>query len=143
MLVAKRKTELQRRLFHGTDSDTIDKICKNGFNRSYAGRNGEKNSYSTDFRISLWDQNRESVRSKLFLEIFSYTGSLFTVFAHYCLCWNQTVRPEKKTTLSSLRYQICTSVRVLFSMVLSQYKRVLIATSAGPQNLLSQKCRTW
>ena len=27
-------------LFHGSDPDTIAKICTQGFNRSYAGRNG-------------------------------------------------------------------------------------------------------
>ena len=30
----------ERRLFHGTSADTVPKINKQGFNRSYAGKNG-------------------------------------------------------------------------------------------------------
>ena len=30
----------ERRLFHGTSSDTIDFILQNGFNRSFCGKNG-------------------------------------------------------------------------------------------------------
>lgn len=31
---------LEWKLFHGTDLDTVYKICESGFNRSYAGKNG-------------------------------------------------------------------------------------------------------
>lgn len=31
----------ERRLFHGTSQPTIDHINHNGFNRSYAGKNGK------------------------------------------------------------------------------------------------------
>ena len=32
--------EVEKRLFHGCASDTVDKINHGGFNRSYAGKNG-------------------------------------------------------------------------------------------------------
>ncbi|CAB1443725.1 unnamed protein product [Pleuronectes platessa] len=32
----------ERRLFHGTTETTVDIINQNGFNRVYAGKNGEK-----------------------------------------------------------------------------------------------------
>lgn len=31
----------EKRLFHGTDDNTVDKINAHGFNRSYAGKNGK------------------------------------------------------------------------------------------------------
>lgn len=37
----KNKMESERLLFHGTDAKTIDNVNKNGFNRSYAGKNGK------------------------------------------------------------------------------------------------------
>ena len=33
-------TENEKRLFHGTSSDSIQSIIANGFNRSYCGRHG-------------------------------------------------------------------------------------------------------
>lgn len=33
--------EVERRLWHGTTADRVDKICRNEFNRSFAGKNGQ------------------------------------------------------------------------------------------------------
>ena len=35
--------ENEKILYHGTNEDNIEIICKNGFNRSYCGTNGIKN----------------------------------------------------------------------------------------------------
>jgi poly [ADP-ribose] polymerase 10/14/15 len=35
-----KNTQLEYKLFHGTDMNTIIKICKSGFNRSFCGKNG-------------------------------------------------------------------------------------------------------
>ena len=32
---------VERSLWHGTDSDSVQQICENEFNRSYAGKNGQ------------------------------------------------------------------------------------------------------
>uniref|UniRef100_H2YWJ9 PARP catalytic domain-containing protein n=1 Tax=Ciona savignyi TaxID=51511 RepID=H2YWJ9_CIOSA len=34
--------QVEQELFHGTTEDVCEKIWKGGFNRSYAGKNGEK-----------------------------------------------------------------------------------------------------
>ena len=31
---------VERQLWHGTDEDSVQLICKNEFNRSFAGKNG-------------------------------------------------------------------------------------------------------
>jgi len=36
-------TQLTRRLFHGTSEDVCEKIYTNGFDRSFAGKNGKCN----------------------------------------------------------------------------------------------------
>ena len=33
--------DTERIMYHGTSSDTVDKITKRGFNRSFCGKNGE------------------------------------------------------------------------------------------------------
>jgi len=33
-------TQLERMLWHGTSSETLENINKHGFNRSYCGKNG-------------------------------------------------------------------------------------------------------
>ena len=37
----KTKEPVERELFHGTAADDADRICIDGFDRGYAGRNGE------------------------------------------------------------------------------------------------------
>jgi hypothetical protein len=34
----------EKQLFHGTDAGSVPHVNKNGFNRSYAGKNGKKGS---------------------------------------------------------------------------------------------------
>lgn len=34
----------EKQLFHGTDADSVPHVNRNGFNRSYAGKNGKKAS---------------------------------------------------------------------------------------------------
>ena len=36
--------DTERTMYHGTSSDTVDKITKRGFNRSFSGKNGEDSS---------------------------------------------------------------------------------------------------
>jgi len=33
---------VERKLFHGTKDEYADKICEQGFDRGFAGKNGEK-----------------------------------------------------------------------------------------------------
>ena len=40
--VEERVKNATRELFHGTSSDVCEKIYKDGFNRSFAGKNGKK-----------------------------------------------------------------------------------------------------
>ncbi|XP_073490608.1 protein mono-ADP-ribosyltransferase PARP14-like isoform X2 [Aquarana catesbeiana] len=63
----KNKMESERLLFHGTDAKAIDNVNKNGFNRSYAGKNDAKIGrgtyfaveaiYSSDDQYSIPDQS--------------------------------------------------------------------------------------
>lgn len=47
-----RKTqqiENEMTLYHGTTSESVDSICKNGFNRSFCGKNGRLCSHEIYF----------------------------------------------------------------------------------------------
>jgi hypothetical protein len=37
----------EKQLFHGTDAGSVPHVNKNGFNRSYAGKNGKEGSNLT------------------------------------------------------------------------------------------------
>ncbi|XP_070569579.1 protein mono-ADP-ribosyltransferase PARP14-like isoform X2 [Ptychodera flava] len=53
-MVAKNKPEIQneRKLFHGTAEDSIEKINKNGFNRSFAGKHAAYYGNGTYFAVN-------------------------------------------------------------------------------------------
>lgn len=38
----------EKQLFHGTDADSVPHVNRNGFNRSYAGKNGKEASNLAD-----------------------------------------------------------------------------------------------
>uniref|UniRef100_F7AKQ9 Poly [ADP-ribose] polymerase n=1 Tax=Ciona intestinalis TaxID=7719 RepID=F7AKQ9_CIOIN len=53
-LKSRNKTHLPvtRRLFHGTSPESCEKICKEGFNRSYAGKNATKYGKGMYFAVN-------------------------------------------------------------------------------------------
>ncbi|XP_078489421.1 protein mono-ADP-ribosyltransferase PARP14-like isoform X2 [Ciona intestinalis] len=53
-LKSRNKTQLPvtRRLFHGTSPESCEKICKEGFNRSYAGKNATKYGKGMYFAVN-------------------------------------------------------------------------------------------
>ena len=47
--VAGTSLPVERELWHGTDTASVLSICSKGFNRSYAGKNGELSGWSNYF----------------------------------------------------------------------------------------------
>lgn len=56
-----RHTNNEKLLFHGTDADSLPHVNKNGFNRSYAGKNGKE---ASDVAASNEAQTRETKMAK-------------------------------------------------------------------------------